>query len=408
MLQPLADARALFAHADYRRVWLIGGLSGIARWLEFVAIAIFAYEVTHSPQLVALLAVLRMVPYVLLGFWMGVLADTLDRRRLLLASLLVMAVTSAAMLLLTVAGAASYAAAAVVVMVAGAFWTTDMPVRRRLLADAIEGGNVAAALGFDNATMYATRALGPLIGGATYQALGIAGIYALIAASYLVSLWLAARIGAGREPQPSQPTPRTGLRSLLPTSDLILDRRFQVIMGVTLVYNLWCWPFVSMVPVIAQQDFGLNPALVGALSACDGVGGTLGALAVGLLATQRTLFAFYYFGTLSFLVLMLLLSLSLTVGTAVAVLLLLGLAAAAFSSTQYALVYTIARPEMRGRAAGVLSIFIGSSMLGHWHTGLLFEQLGSAAAMRVMVAEGVAAMLALAILWRRARQQPGA
>jgi predicted MFS family arabinose efflux permease len=408
LLQPLADARALFAHADYRRVWLIGGLSGIARWLEFVAIAIFAYELTHSPQLVALLAVLRMVPYVLLGFWMGVLADTLDRRRLLLASLLVMAVTSAAMLLLTVAGAASYAAAAVVVMVAGAFWTTDMPVRRRLLADAIEGGNVAAALGFDNATMYATRALGPLIGGATYQALGIAGIYALIAASYLVSLWLAARIGAGREPQPSQPTPRTGLRSLLPTSDLILDRRFQVIMGVTLVYNLWCWPFVSMVPVIAQQDFGLNPALVGALSACDGVGGTLGALAVGQLATQRTLFAFYYFGTLSFLVLMLLLSLSLTVGTAVAVLLLLGLAAAAFSSTQYALVYTIARPEMRGRAAGVLSIFIGSSMLGHWHTGLLFEQLGSAAAMRVMVAEGVAAMLALAILWRRARQQPGA
>ena len=408
MLQPLADARALFAHADYRRVWLIGGLSGVARWLEFVAIAIFAYELTHSPQLVALLAVLRMVPYVLLGFWMGVLADTLDRRRLLLASLLVMAVTSAAMLLLTVAGAASYAAAAVVVMVAGAFWTTDMPVRRRLLADAIEGGNVAAALGFDNATMYATRALGPLIGGATYQALGIAGIYALIAASYLVCLWLAARIGAGREPQPSQPAPRTGLRSLLPMRDLILDRRFQVIMGVTLVYNLWCWPFVSMVPVIAQQDFGLNPALVGALSACDGVGGTLGALAVGLLATQRTLFAFYYFGTLSFLLLMLVLSLSLTVGTAIAVLLLLGLAAAAFSSTQYALVYTIARPEMRGRAAGVLSIFIGSSMLGHWHTGLLFERLGSAAAMRVMVAEGVPAMLALAILWRRARQQSGA
>ena len=87
MLQPLADARALFAHADYRRVWAIGGLSGVARWLEFVAIAIFAYELTHSPELVALLAVLRMVPYVLLGFVMGALADALDRKRLLLASL---------------------------------------------------------------------------------------------------------------------------------------------------------------------------------------------------------------------------------------------------------------------------------------------------------------------------------
>ena len=29
--------------------------------------------------------------------------------------------------------------------------------------------NIASALGFDNATTYATRALGPLVGGATYQ-----------------------------------------------------------------------------------------------------------------------------------------------------------------------------------------------------------------------------------------------
>ena len=71
------------------------------------------------------------------------------------------------------------------------------------------------------------------------------------------------------------------------------------------------------------------------------------------------------------------LALHLTVGAAVAILLASGIAAAAFSATQYALVYNIAPPEMRGRATGVLSIFIGSSMLGHWHAGLLFERLGS-------------------------------
>ena len=51
-------------------------------------------------------------------------------------------------------------------------------------------------------------------------------------------------------------------------------------------------------------------------------------------------------------------------------------------------------------------IFVGSSMLGHWHTGLLFERLGSVPAMRIMVAEGVAVMLVLAILWWRTRGQP--
>jgi hypothetical protein len=56
---------------------------------------------------------------------------------------------------------------------------------------------------------------------------------------------------------------------------------------------------------------------------------------------------------------------------------------------------------MRGRATGVLSVFIGSSMLGHWHAGLLFEKVGSIAAMKVMGCEGLAAMLVLAALWWR-------
>jgi predicted MFS family arabinose efflux permease len=399
LLQP-AYTRLLFARADYRRLWAIGGLTGIARWLEFVAIAIFVFELTRSPKLVALLAVLRMVPYVLFGFLMGAVADAVDRKRLLVASFATMVAASTTMLVATAMGSATYAAAAAIVMVSGAFWTTDMPVRRRLLIEAVSAESVPAALGFDNATMYATRALGPLIGGATYQEVGIGGIYALIAMSYLVCLTLATRIGADAETA-AAPPPRGGLGFLLPPRELVFDRRFLIIMSVTLVYNLCCWPFIGMVPVIGQKDFALTPSLVGALSACDGIGGTIGAIIVGLLATPRTLFRVYYLGSLACLLLMLALALHLTVGVAVAILLIVGVAAAAFSSTQYALVYNMAPPAMRGRATGMLSIFIGSSMLGHWHAGLLFERLGSIAAMKVMGCEGLAAMLVLAALWWR-------
>jgi len=177
--------------------------------------------------------------------------------------------------------------------------------------------------------LYATRALGPLIGGATYQAVGISGIYAVIAMNYLVCLALAARIGVHSETPTVAQSTRSGLAFLLAPREFVLDRRFLIIMGVTLVYNLWCWPFVGMVPVIGQKDFALTP--VGALSACDGLGGTIGALAVGLLATPRTLFRFYYIGTLACLMLMLGLALNLTVAAAVAVLLAVGVAGAASS-----------------------------------------------------------------------------
>jgi len=404
LLQP-ADTRLLFLGADYRRLWAIGGLTGVARWLEFIAIAIFAYELTRSPKLVALLAVLRMVPYVLFGFLVGAIADAIDRKHLLVAGFATMVAASITMLVVTAMGAATYSAAAVIVMVSGAFWTIDMPVRRRLLVDAVGTKSVPAALGFDNATMYATRALGPLMGGVTYQAVGISGIYAVIAMNYLVCLGLAACVGVRSGTSPVAKSVGSALGFLLPPPELVFNRRFQIIMGVTLVYNVWCWPFIGMVPVLGQKDFALTPALVGALSACDGIGGTIGAMAVGMLATPRTLFRFYYLGTLACLLLMLGLALNLTVGTAVALLLVSGVAAAAFSSTQYALVYNIAPPDMRGRATGILSIFIGSSMLGHWHAGLLFERLGSIQAMQVMGGAGLAAMLVLAVLWWRTPMQ---
>ena len=154
---------------------------------------------------------------------------------------------------------------------------------------------MAQALGFDNSTNYAMRALGPLIGGAAYQFLGITGIYVMIAACYAIGCALALRLSV---PPKAAGGENSGgiLAALRLPAGLIFNRRFAVIMGVTLVYNLFCFPFTTMVPVIAQKDFGLAPILVGALSACDGIGGTVGALAVGMFGSERTLFRTYFCG----------------------------------------------------------------------------------------------------------------
>ena len=395
----------LFRDVSYRRLWATGALSAIARWLEFLALGIYAYELTRSPPLVALLAVLRMMPYVALGFLMGALADRIDRRRLLIAATLTMFLTASLMAVLISSGHGSYAAVAAATMVSGAFWTVDMPVRRRLLVDGVGAGRVSAALGFDNSTNYAMRALGPLIGGAAYQLLGIHGIYLLIAACYATCAALAFRLDVGRAGGiGASPANAPGFFAALKVPrELILNRRFAAIMGVTLVYNLFCFPFTSMVPVIAQKDFLLIPLLVGALSACDGVGGTLGALAVGLFGSERSLFRTYYCGCLALLLLMFGLSFHLEVTTAVMVLFMVGAAAACFSATQYAIVHVNTPAEVRGRATGVLSLFIGSSMFGHYLAGQLFGAYASPIAIRIMAMAGIVMMAAFGLLWLTAR-----
>lgn len=396
---PPTSAVGLFAQPNYRRLWVAGAVTGITRWLEFIALGIYAYELTKSPPLVALLAVIRMMPYVVLGFFVGALADRFDRRRLLMGAALLLALTSIAMAVLTATGHASYTAVAIATFLGGIFWTIDMPVRRRLLADAAGPGNLATALGFDNATTYATRAIGPLVGGATYQFLGIEGIYAMIAVAYLLCLEMAVRLDAPAKRHSTDGGGNGVLAALAIPKALIFNRRFAVIMGITLVHNLCCFPFLTMVPVISQKDFQLAPYLVGAMSSLEGIGGTVGAILVGMFGSDRTLFRFYFMGPVAMLLLILTLSFNLVLPFAVAVLLLMGSAVACFSATQYALVHLSAPEEHRGRATGVLQFFIGSAMLGHYLSGQLFGAYPSPEAMRIIAASGLVAMAALGLVW---------
>lgn len=396
---------SLVGIADYRRLWAIGAGVGIARWLEFLALSVYAYQLTQSPPLVALLAIVRMVPYVVLGFLVGALADLADRRRLLITSFVLAAGAAALTASIASLGLAGYGTVLFASAVSGAVWVVDMPVRRRLMIEAVGAGRMAAALGFDNTSSYATRAIGPIAGGAAYQWLGIEGVFLLTTLVYGGCLWLSTRIAPEARPAGDPRRHVSVLSLLLPPRRLVTSRPFQIVLGVTAVYNLWCFPFITMVPVIAQKDFALAPSLVGLLSAADGIGGTLGALLVGLLGSQRTLFRTYYWGTLSFLGLILAMSLWLTVWSVPACLLLTGASAACFSATQYALVYTIAPPEMRGRATGFLSIFIGLSTLGFYNTGFLFSRYASVDAMRIMVLEGMIPMLLLGGAWWWTRSQ---
>src|SRR5690606_34352229 len=230
--------------------------------------------------------------------------DHLDSRRMLAASFLGGGIAFAAMASVAAAGLAGYGTVLLAAAISGLLWTMDMPVRRRLLVDAGGIELMTASLGFDNSTHFATRAIGPVAGGIAYQVFGIEGIFALSAVVYAACFILSARLkdaDAEAHVSSEEPPSRPSLMSLLvPPRELILSRRFQVVLGLTVVFNVWCFPIISMVPVLGEKEFGLTPALIGVLSACEGIGGTIGAIMIGLLAGQRPHFQLYYFGVLGF------------------------------------------------------------------------------------------------------------
>ena len=400
----------LFQIPDYRRGWLLGLLSGIARWLEFLALGVFAYQLTKSPPLVALLAILRLVPYALLGYLVGSFTDRIDRKRWLLIGLSVMCAMSALMAYLAASGLANYATIVFATLATGIFWLTDMPIRRRFMLDAVGAERAGRAMGFDNITNYATRGLGPLIGGIAFQWFGPVGVFSVNLVIYAICLILA----AGFRPQapvetPAAGPPGTSRAGASETSgSLLADTRFCIILGVTMLYNLFCIPFVAMVPVFAQKDFGFAPAAVGTLASFEGVGGLLGSLAVGLFIRPPFFLGVYLSGPFIYMLAVLLLSFLMTPATTVACLIALSIGGAFFSATQYTLIYTTAAPALRGRAFGFLSMGIGCGTLGLWNAGYLFNTFESAIALRIMALEGLVPMVALIVfaIVRRQRDRP--
>ncbi|MGH7055709.1 MAG: MFS transporter, partial [Stellaceae bacterium] len=99
-----APRMGLFAIPDFRRLWLVGLVVFGVRWLEMLAMAVFVYQDTHSPFLVALLTMLRSLPMALFGAPLGAAAERVERRSALLCEVASLALGSSTLAMLAYSG----------------------------------------------------------------------------------------------------------------------------------------------------------------------------------------------------------------------------------------------------------------------------------------------------------------
>src|SRR6516162_1045450 len=102
---PTAPRAWLVSEPDFRRLWIVGLVVFAVRWLEMLAVAVFAYQRTGSPLIVALLTMLRMLPMALFGAFVGAMAERLERRTTLIIVVVSMLLSSLTLALLAWADA---------------------------------------------------------------------------------------------------------------------------------------------------------------------------------------------------------------------------------------------------------------------------------------------------------------
>jgi MFS family permease len=384
---------------DFWRLWYVGMVVSTVRWLETVAMGIVVYAETGSALVVAMITMLRLVPMGLFGAFLGALAERFDRRLTLAGLVGLMAVTSAVLAVIAWTGALAVWHLAVASFINGCGWATDNPLRRVMMGEVMGRNRMATAMALDVGAGNASRMVGPAVGGLLLAGVGIEGAFLLSVLMYASAVAATLLV---RSRMPSSPGSGAVLtRTWEGVALIFADRRLGAIMAVTVIYNVFAWPFTSMIPVIGRDRLLLGPEGVGLLTSVDGLGAFTGALVLALWLVPGWHARAYVGGVVAYLVGLIAFALAPTPLLAGAALLLTGLSGAAFSTLQATLVYLAAPVEMRSRILGVLSVCIGTGPIGFVWLGWLADAIGAPEATAITGAMGLLALAATWPLWRR-------
>jgi MFS family permease len=393
---------ALLGDRRFLRVWLAGGFIGTMRWLEILVIAIFTLEATGSAFLVAMMMMLRSLPLFLFGTISGAIAEQVNRKVLMLCALTMATVVAVVLVLLDRSGQLEVWHVGVAVFLSGTLWTTEFPVRRTMLGEIAGPTRIGPAMGLDSATTNGTRMLGPALGGLLYETIGIDGAYMLGATLYTIGFGLIISL----DYSPAQALVRQWNVFKTIREGLVYVRGNRAIiatLAVTVIMNVWGFPFAAMVPVIGVEEMGLSAFPIGILMSAEGAGAFMGALLIATFGRPEWFNRLYLYGSFLVMIMVAIFSFSTVYGLSIGLLLTAGFGAAGFSAMQTTIMFTLAPPEMRGRVMGVLTVCIGSGPLGMLHIGLLAGWLGASTAVLVVALEGIVMMAIAAWVWRELR-----
>lgn len=266
---------------DFRRFWITQFISNLGSWMQGVAQGWLVYRLTDSPFLLGFVGFAVSAPALVLMLPGGVIADQVDRKRVVALS---QAAQAACALLLAISirlGTITVwqiIAAAVVVGIAQSF---SAPAFQAMLADLLEDrSRLPNAIAVNSVQFNFSRALGPLLAGATLSAWGSFWCFFLNALSFLPLIHVLGTIKNRQKPLENSAAMWTRLNEGF--SFVRRDRVILLLLVVVAASSLFGYPFLNLMPMVARAMFSNDATGLGYLMGGTGGGALVGALVLSL------------------------------------------------------------------------------------------------------------------------------
>ena len=370
-----APLRVLLADRAFLKLWGAGGLTNSMRWVEMLVSGLYAYELTRSAFAVSLVLMARALPMLLMGALSGAVAESLNRKYLLMAGQALTALGAIAIAILAALGWLSLWHLWLNGLIGGLVWTNELATRRRMVAETAGPERIVPAIAFDTTTGSTTRMIGPMLGGLFYETIGVTAAYVIASALYLIALLLVFTV------EYSQPrrafVPRRLFAEVAEALRIALAHpALRVVLGVTLVMNIFGFSYNSILPAFGDRAFGASAIEIGLLAAAEPLGALISGLALALRRGPQAGRRVFLLGSAAFLAVLALAALAPSLWLAALLLMLGGFGTAAFASLQTGIVMMEAPVEARSRILGLTTTCIGTGPLGVLVLGALADGIG--------------------------------
>lgn len=396
---------ASLRHRNYRLYWIGTLIANTGDWMDQIALGWLMWELTGRESSLGLLAFFRAFPILFFTLFGGALADRMERRRLMQGTQAFAMLLALLLALLVFTDVVEVWHVLAIAALRGIMLSVNLPTRQALLSDIVDRENLANAIALNSATMNLTRIFGGALGGLLITLVGTAGVFLLNGLSFIILIVALAMMTI---PPLTQPKVRKNiLRSI--GEGLSYLRRHEVLrtlVFLALVPMVFGMPYMTLLPVFADEVLGIGNEGYGLLVACTGVGALSGALTVAAFGDKvrrgRTmLLVMLLFGAM-------LLVFSRSSAPLLSFLLLFGVGAGqtGYMALNTTLLQTHASDEMRGRVMSIFFLNRGMVPLGTVGAGFASEVIGVQWTVTIM--SSVVVLLALTAFLRvpRLRELP--
>jgi MFS family permease len=384
---------AALQEPSFRTYWF-GVICYVLGWrIEYVTYAWVVWELTHDPLYLGLYGLAEGVPLVVCQLFGGVLADRANRLRLLVSTQCVTAATLTLAALLSASGHLRVEIIYPLVILSATFRAFEQPTRMALIPSLISRERLSNAITIGNIPWQTGRIVGPSIAGVLIAAFGATASFALAALGYYLAIALYARL---RIPDDR---PATRNESMLTT--LLEGLRFVAgnslfssLIALTFFNSLFGMSYISLLPVYADDYFGVGSSGYGLMQGIGGLAAMAGTfLLAAVVHRVRPRGRVLLTGAAVFGLALTGFSQSPTLAVAIAMLIVMGVANTWYLTLTSVVLQEQLPGELRGRVLGLYGVAFNLIPIG----GLLAGVMAAAVSARFALLVGGLCVAAMAL-----------